>query len=378
MASKDKRVEEEDMAQLANPDNVTKYKTAADIANRVLAHVKSLVVVGATVLELTCAGDKMLLAETDKVYKKKVHNAETDKNELLPKGIAFPTCISVNHTVCHSSPLVSDKEIVLKEGDMVKIDLGSHIDGFAAVVASTVVVGASADKPVTGAQADVMMAAHQCAQAALRLLKAGNKTNQITDAMDKITKAYNTKGCEGMLSYNLTKNVIDGEKQIIQNPSDEQRKSTKIYDIEVNDVYAMDIIVSSGEGKLKASAERTTVFKKTEQNYQLKMKASRAVFSELNSKFTAFPFTLRALEDETKARMGIVECVNHGLVQAFPMLVEAQGAAVAQVKFTVLVGAKGTLRITDPSIDLSIIKSEHSIQDEEINALLAQELDTGK
>lgn len=38
----------------------------------------------------------------------------------IEKGVAFPTCISVNNTVSHFSPLASD-ESVLEEGDMVKM-----------------------------------------------------------------------------------------------------------------------------------------------------------------------------------------------------------------------------------------------------------------
>eukprot|EP00123_Amoebidium_parasiticum_P008152 comp18605_c0_seq1/m.20174 comp18605_c0_seq1/g.20174 ORF comp18605_c0_seq1/g.20174 comp18605_c0_seq1/m.20174 type:complete len:403 (-) comp18605_c0_seq1:253-1461(-) len=383
MATKDKRVDsdvegDEDKMQLANPDTVTKYKTAADIANRVLAHVKSLVVAGATVLSITQAGDKMILDEAGKVYKKKVTDEETGKSELLPKGIAFPTCVSVNNVVCHFSPLVSDEAVTLKEGDVVKIDLGAHIDGYAAVVASTVVVGATEANPATGPKADAILAAHYAAEAALRLLKPGNKTNQITAVIGKVADSYKTKPIEGMLSYNLTQNVIDGEKTIIQNPSDEQRKGVKNYDIEVHDVWAIDILVSSGEGKAKASEARTTVYKKTDQIYQLKMKTSRAVYSELSQKFTTFPFTLRAFEDEKKARMGITECVNHQLVQTFPVMLEAPSAVVAQIKFTVLVTSNGTVRITDPGTPLATLRSEHSIEDEETKTLLAQEVDAPK
>lgn len=50
-------------------------------------------------------------------------------------------------------------------------DLGAHIDGFIAVAAHTVVVGASAGNPVTGRKADVILAAYWASQAALRLLK---------------------------------------------------------------------------------------------------------------------------------------------------------------------------------------------------------------
>ena len=60
---------------------------------------------------------------------------------ILFQGIAFPTCLSVNHAICHFSPLVSEADQTLAEGDMVKIDMGAHIDGYIAVVAHTVVVG---------------------------------------------------------------------------------------------------------------------------------------------------------------------------------------------------------------------------------------------
>ena len=43
----------------------------------------------------------------------------------------------------------------------------------------TVAVGATPDSPVTGPNADVVLAAHQCAEAALRLIKAGNKNDQV-------------------------------------------------------------------------------------------------------------------------------------------------------------------------------------------------------
>lgn len=69
-------------------------------------------------------------------------------------------------------------------------DLGAHVDGFIAVVAHTVVVGGSSDNKVTGRKADVILAAHYASQAALRLLKAGNETYAVTDAVQKVAEAY--------------------------------------------------------------------------------------------------------------------------------------------------------------------------------------------
>ena len=108
---------------------------------------------GAKVCDLCALGDKTVEAEAAKFYNKK----DKDGNKI-DKGIAFPTCVSVNNQVCHNSPL-DDNTVVLEEGQAVKIDLGAHVDGYIAVVANTVVLMGDANAPVTGQQADVMQAA---------------------------------------------------------------------------------------------------------------------------------------------------------------------------------------------------------------------------
>lgn len=61
------------------------------------------------------------------------------KSKKLERGIAFPTCISVNHVMGHYSPM-QDESVPLVDGDVAKIDLGCHLDGFVAQAAHTVVV----------------------------------------------------------------------------------------------------------------------------------------------------------------------------------------------------------------------------------------------
>ena len=41
--------------------------------------------------------------------------------EPVCAGIAFPTCISVNNCICHFSPLKSDPDVTVQDGDMVKM-----------------------------------------------------------------------------------------------------------------------------------------------------------------------------------------------------------------------------------------------------------------
>jgi len=355
MADKDEQQEK----TIAEDLVVTKYKMAGDISNRVIQAIINKCVAGASVRELCSFGDSLLLEETNKVFKK-----EKD----LKKGIAFPTCLSVNNCICHFSPLVSDPDVELKDGDMVKIDLGAQVDGFIAAVAHTVLVGGG-DK-ITGRTADLLLAAHYASEAALRLMKPGAENVAVTGAVQKVAESYQCKPVEGMLSHQLKQFEIDGEKSIIQNPNEMQKKEHEKSTFELHEVYAIDVLISTGEGVGREMETRTTVFKKSNETYMLKMKTSRALFSEVSAKCGSMPFCLRSLEDEKKARMGVVECVSHKLLEPFHVLYEKPTEMVAQFKFTVLLMPNGPQKITGIAFDPSTCQSDHSITDEEIKKLL--------
>jgi len=354
-------VESDELPTIADDLVVTKYKMAAEIVNKVLKELADASILSASVRDLCILGDKRLAEETSKAFK---------KDKKLTKGIAFPTCISVNNCICHFSPLTSEPDVILGDGDMVKIDMGAHIDGFIAVVAHTVVVGATVDNPVTGGKADALMAAHLASEAALRLVKPGNETYEITETVSKVGEAFECKPVEGMLSHQLEQNKIDGEKTIIQNPSEPQRKEHDKFEFALHEVYAVDVLISSGEGQGREKDAKITVYKKTEDTYMLKMKTSREFYSKVSKQFGTMPFNLRSMEEEKKARMGVVECVTHKLIEPFQVLFDKEGAYVAQFKFTVLLMPNGPHKITGLPFDDAICKSEKSVQDADILKLL--------
>ncbi|XP_020241277.1 ERBB-3 BINDING PROTEIN 1 isoform X2 [Asparagus officinalis] len=290
----------------------------------------------------------------------------------IERGVAFPTCISVNNVVCHYSPLAGD-ENVLEENDVVKIDMGCHIDGFIAVVAHTHVLQ---EGPVTGRAADVIAAANTAAEVALRLVRPGKKNKDVTEAIQKVAAAYDCKIVEGVLSHQLKQFVIDGNKVVLSVSNPDTRVDDA--EFEENEVYAVDIVTSTSEGKPKLLDEKqTTIYKRAvDKNYHLKLKASRFIFSEINQKFPIMPFTARALE-EKRARLGLVECVNHDLLQPYPVLHEKPGDLVAHIKFTVLLMPNGSDRIT--SHPLQPLQTTKTIDDDpEIKAWLALGIKTKK
>ncbi|XP_017484882.1 PREDICTED: proliferation-associated protein 2G4-like, partial [Rhagoletis zephyria] len=327
----------------------------------VLKEVSAKCVDGASVISICEFGDSQLLEETSKVFK---------KEKEIKKGIAFPTCISINNCVCHFSPLKSDKDVTLKNGDMVKIDLGAHIDGFMALAGHTLVVGASAENKIKGRQAEVLLAAHYAAEAALRLVQPGNDNNTVTDTVQKVADTFNCKPISGMLSHELKQYQMDGGKTIIQNPTDAQKKEHEKCEFAKHEVYAIDVLITTGDGKTRDLDSKTTIFKKTEEIYQLKLKTSRALYSEIDKKFGNMAFTLRSLESEQKARLGVVECVQHKLLEPYGVLYDKDTELIAQFKFTVLLMPSGSHKITGLPFDTSLCESDITIQDEALKTIL--------
>jgi len=355
--------EDEEEDDLSNSDVCTKYREAAKIANLALQGVITQVTPGASIVNICKFGDDVVTRSTASIY----------RNKKIEKGIAFPTCVSVNECVCHNSPLESEaaQHPPLEEGDVVKIDLGVHIDGFISVVGHTVTVGStpSAEAPVSGPVGNLMHAAHVCSEVATKLIRPGNTNQQVTKAWAKVAETYGVNLVQGTLSHQMKRYVIDGNKVIILREDVDQKVDDQTF--EVNEVYAVDIALSTGEGKPKESELRTTVFKRAvEKNYRLKMRASRYLFNEVNSKFPTLPFTLRAFDDEKQARMGVVECQKHDLVTPYPALLEKEGDNVVHFKFTLLLLPSGTARITGLPFEGEHFATEN-VPDEETKQILA-------
>lgn len=76
----------------------------------------------------------------------------------------------------------------------------------------------------------------------------------------------------------MKKHLIDGNKVIINKETFEQKVEDQEFNI--NDIFALDVFVSSGEGKPKESDVRCTVYKRSlDRSYNLKIKQSRQFFN---------------------------------------------------------------------------------------------------
>lgn len=237
-------------------------------------------------------------------------------------------------------------------------DLGAHIDGYISTCAHTFILAQNTEAgAATGRLADVICAAYFASECAIRLARPGKKNTDVTAAIKKVAELFKVNPVEGVLSHRMKQGVIDGNQVILNRAEIDQQAEE--FTFAVNQVYCFDIIMSTGEGKTREETNRTTIFKRAiDRTYQLKLQASRQVFSEIQRRFSTLPFTLRAL-DEKKRRLGIVELVKHDLVDSYPVLYEKEGEIVAQFKFTCLILPNSTMRMN--AFPLPHVSSAYSI-----------------
>lgn len=129
------------------------------------------------------------------------------------------------------------------------------------------------------------------------------------------------------------------------------------------------------------------------------MKTSRAIFSEVQKKAGPFPFNVRVLEDEKRARMGLQEAVQHSLVKpydvvcVFPSVYKLERSTltrgrsytpsntfVAAFHFTIALLSGGPSLLTHPPVWYrpELVKTEKELEDETFKELLTKKLRENK
>lgn len=355
---------------VANPDVAEKFKTAGQISNRVMAQVRAAVKDGARVFDLCQLGDLLMEAELKPHY--------ASKKSQVSKGIAFPTCVNPNNVPAHYSPESAEDEanVALKDGDVVNIMLGVQLDGYPAVVAETVVVGESAESPITGEKADLLHAAWNASEAAVRALVPGGRNWDVTNVVDKVAKDYGTVAVQLMLSHNIERNVLYGPKEIILNPAKEHKALMDAHRFAKNEVYGLDILIStSSDGVVKRSNFKTTLHKLTGNSYSLKLKLSHAALQEFKSKVSGpFPANVKIFDNPRKVRVGLIECANHDIVLPYDIMQGRANDFIAQYFTTVAITEKGLVKYTSPTFTPEFYTTDKKVQDEELAKLIATPL----
>ena len=115
---------------IRKPDEIAKLKRAGEIVGKTLQYLQNTVKPGMTLKEIDALGEKYL------------RDLGAEPSFLGLYGFTGSVCTSVNEVCIHGVP--SDQ--VIKEGDILGLDIGTKLDGYYGDAAITMAVGKISDE----------------------------------------------------------------------------------------------------------------------------------------------------------------------------------------------------------------------------------------
>jgi methionyl aminopeptidase len=258
------------------------------------------------------------------------------RKEVESRGgrLAFPTGIGVNEVTAHYAPQDGD-ESVFREGDLVKVDFGVHVDGY--VTDTSVSVTFNPDFNL------LLEATQRALEAAISTARRDPRTGEIGREIHREAARFGFKTIENLTGHTVDRYTVHAGKSIpnLFMPGMQALKS--------GDVFAIEPFLTLGTAAgYVVDAPSQTIFslvarKKTGAR-DLDAFADR-VWEERKS----LPFTPRWYSEEFgKSRVqGIVsKLVAKRILRGYPTLVEASGSPVAQFEHTMSLDENGIVVLT--------------------------------
>jgi len=258
------------------------------------------------------------------------------RKEVESRGgrLAFPTGIGVNDVTAHYAPQEGD-ESVFKDGDLVKVDFGVHIDGY--VTDTSVSVTFNPDFNL------LLEATERALEVAIATARRESRTGEIGREIHREAARFGFKTIQNLTGHTVDRYTVHAGKSIpnLFMPGMQQLKS--------GDVFAIEPFLTLGSAAgYVVDAPSTTIFslvgRKKTGTAELDNFANR-VWDERKT----LPFTPRwyAAEFGAKKIQEIVgRLVAKRILRGYPTLVEASGNPVAQFEHTMSLDESGLVVLT--------------------------------
>lgn len=241
-------------------------------------------------------------------------------------GVAFPVNISLNESAAHDTPSPDDNRI-FRTGDLVKLDLGAHLDGYIADTALTVDLGDQ------GLLVEASVAARD---AAIARVKPGVTIGELGTA---VAAEIGSRGFRPVA--NLTGHGLD-QFRLHMGPNVPNIGGIGGAVLEEGMAIAIEPFATTGTGYVN-DQKHVEIF--SQQSWKpVRMPASRKILSEIEPR-KGLPFARRHLKTP-KPDLALLRLVREGVLHAYPVLADVPGSYVSQSEHTMIVTSDGCVVTT--------------------------------
>ena len=277
-----------------NEESIRKQKEAFEKMKVVLEYAKTLVKPNTKILDIAEAIEKKIF-------------------EIGAKP-AFPVNIGINEIAAHYTPSIDD-QTVLKEGDMVKIDIGLHVDGYISDNAFTVLVGKNSHPMIEIAKKAV--------EEARKVLRENVKIKEVSEVIESVVSSSGFN-----IVRNLTGHFLD--RYVVHGVSIPTVKNEIEIPIPKGQAVAIEVFVTNGSGWVKESSE-VEIFQFREDRGSRILEAKKILEMSIRD-FDGLPFAKRWIKNIPRAKLDLAirDLVNRGCLIDYPVLKESDNSLVAQ------------------------------------------------
>ena len=290
---------------------------AGKIAQEVKKYIKPKIQVGTKVLNL-------------------IENTEKKIVEL-GGGWAFPVNVSINNIAAHYTSPIKDDDLTIKEGDLVKIDLGVHVDGY--IVDTAFTVSFNDEKSLE----NIIQATEVALEAAKMMAKPKINTKELGKKIEDIVKGFKFNPIKELGGHQIERWTVHGKKQLPE-------LGTQGGDImEEGEVFAIEIFASTGEGTVH-NTKNSYIYELNPYagRVPLRRKTSKQILGHIKKNYKTLPFAERWLAKDFRmgVMFGLQELVQQGKIHVHYVLAEQKGEFVAQSEQTILITEDGFKQLT--------------------------------
>ena len=248
---------------------------------------------------------------------------------------AFPVNTSLNEIAAHYTAEPNDQTAV-KEGDVLKIDIGVHIDGYIADTAVTVCYDPKYEMLVKAAEAAL--------GEAVRMVRAGTKASDMGRAIENTITKLGYRPIQNLSGHSLQQYTIHAGKSI---PNIWTIGSS--FALLPNEAYAIEPFATTNDGQgVVHEGKVRNIFGITSRKPS-KDKDADDLLALIWGRYRTLPFAMRWLTDkyeEKELRRLMETLVKKKNVHAYPILVEGRGRTVVQAEHTLIPNESGSNVIT--------------------------------
>ncbi len=280
---------------------IEKYKKAGKIAKEALEFGASLIKPDVKAIDVTKAIEEKIIS--------------------LGGKFAFPVNISINEVAAHYTPKEND-ELVFKKGDVVKLDIGVHVDGYIADTAITVDLGENKE---------LVKASEEALKAAIETIRPGIEVWEIGKVVEETIKSFGFVPIANLTGHSLDKFELHSGKTI---PNVDNKLKTKI---EEGDAIAIEPFATTGNGYVIDSAP-SEIYSLIDVK-PVRSPIERKVIEYVVEEYKMLPFCKKWVVNKFGAgsAFAIRNLVRQEVLHNYPILREEARGLVSQREKTILV-----------------------------------------